>query len=175
MRQKYSRLESVEEKKNLRSAVVLIILSVIVVIALVVVGIPTVGKVATFVTGLKSGNTPITSNDKTPPAPPTFGVYPDFTNQSSTSVSGTAEAGATVKLTFNGTEQNTLVDKDGNFSFQNLTLQLGDNQFSAIAVDGAGNISQKTADKKIVYNNKPPTLSIDRPSDGSKYTELFAS
>jgi hypothetical protein len=169
MRHRFSRLESVEEKKNFRMAVIFIILTIAAVAVLIVVGIPTVGKIASFVSGLRGGNTAITSNDKTPPAPPTFATFPDFTNQATTSVAGTAEPGATVKLTFNGTEQDTLVDKDGNFTFQNLSLQSGDNTFSATAKDPAGNISQKTADKKIVYDNKPPDLSVDNPSDVSKF------
>ena len=166
---RYSRLESVEQKKNFRSAVILIILSVAAVATLIVVGIPAVGKIASFVSDLRGGGASITSNDKTPPAPPRFGTFPDFTNQQSVSISGTAEPEAKVKLTFNGTEQEVLVDKDGNFSFQNLNLFDGDNFFSAITLDPAGNLSQKTADKKIVYDNKPPTLSIDSPADGSTY------
>ena len=169
MRQRYSRLESVEEKKNVRSAATLIILSIAVIVFLVIVGIPTVGKVATFVSGLKKGNTSVASVDKTPPAPPAFGVYDDFTNQSTASISGTAEPGATIKLTFDGSEQDTSVDKDGNFSFKDLTLQSGANAFSAYAIDPAGNISQKTADQKITYNNKPPTLTVDSPADGSSF------
>jgi hypothetical protein len=169
MSQRYSRLESVEEKTNFRSAVVFIILTIAVVVILIVVGIPTVGKMATFVSGLRGGGTPITSNDKTPPAPPTFKTFPDFTNQATTSITGSAEPGSTLKLTFNGAERDILVDKDGNFSFQNLTLQNGDNTFFAFAVDSAGNISQKSGDKKIVYDNKPPNLSVDSPADGSKF------
>jgi hypothetical protein len=169
MSQRYSRLESVEERNNFRSAIILTILAITVVIVLIIAGIPTVGKVATFVSGLRGGNTPITLNDKTPPAPPAFRTFPDFTNQGTTSISGTGEPGSTVKLMFNGKEQDTLVDKDGNFSFQNLTLVNGDNTFFAFAVDSAGNTSQKSADKKITYDNKPPGLSIDSPPDGSKF------
>jgi hypothetical protein len=125
--------------------------------------------VATFVSGLKKGNTSVSTLDKTPPAPPSFGIYADFTNQSTASISGTAEPGATIKLTFDGSEQDTSVDKDGNFSFKSLNLQSGANTFSAYAIDSAGNISQKTADQQITYNSKPPTLSIDSPADGSSY------
>ncbi len=166
---RYSRLESVEERNNFKNAVIFIVLTIAVVVILVVVGIPTVGKVASFVSGLRGGNTPIALNDKTPPAPPTFGVFPDFTNQATINVSGTAEAGANVKLTFNGKEQDILVDKDGNFTFPNLALKSGDNTFFAFAIDPAGNISQKSVEKKVVYDNKPPILSIDSPADGSRF------
>lgn len=169
MSQRYSRFESVEEKRNFRSAAVLIILTIAVVAFLIIVGIPTVGKLVSFVSGLKGGNTPVALNDKTPPAPPTFKTFPDFTNQAAVNISGNGEPSATLKLTFDGKEQDTLIDKDGNFSFPNLTLQNGDNIFSATAMDAAGNTSQKTADQKIVYDNKPPALSIDSPSDGSSF------
>jgi hypothetical protein len=166
---KYSRLESVEQKRNFRSALILIILSIAAVATLIVVGIPAVGKIASFVSDLRGDGSPTTLNDKTPPAPPTFGSFPDFTNQQAVNLVGTAEPEATVKLTFNGTEQEVVVDKDGNFSFQNLNLFDGDNTFSGITVDPAGNLSQRTVEKKIVYDNKPPSLSIDNPADGSKF------
>lgn len=166
---KYSRLESVEVKKNFRMAVIFIILTVAVVVILAVVGIPAVGKVAGFISGLRGSNSAITSNDKTPPAPPTLAAFPDFTNQQTMNVTGSAEPGATVKLTFNGVEQEVVVDKDGNFTFQDIKLLDGENSFSAIATDQTGNISQKTMIKKITYDNKPPILSIDSPADGSKF------
>jgi hypothetical protein len=166
---KYSRLESVEVKKNFRMAVIFIVLTVVVVIILGTVGIPTVGKVTSFISGLRGSNSAITSNDKTPPAPPTLATFPDFTNQQTMNVAGSAEPGATVKLTFNGVEQEVVVDKDGNFAFQNIKLLDGENSFSAIATDQTGNISQRTTDKKVTYDNKPPALSIDSPAEGSKF------
>lgn len=165
----YSRRESVEERRNLRSAVILIVLAVVVVVAIFFYGIPLAGRLATIISGLKHGSSQVATVDKTPPAPPNFGPYNDFTNQATASVSGTAEPGATIKLTFNGSESDATVDKNGNFSFQNLKLQTGDNLFFAYAIDSAGNISQKSNEGKITYDNKPPTLNIDSPSDGSNF------
>ncbi|HKB88213.1 MAG TPA: Ig-like domain-containing protein [Patescibacteria group bacterium] len=169
MRQRYSRLESVEEKKNFRNAVILIILTMTVIAVLIVVGIPTLGKVANFVSGLRNSTVVSSSNDKTPPAPPTFRTYPDFTNQQTISLSGSAEPGTAIKLTFNESKTDALIDKDGNFSFQDLNLQNGENNFSAYAIDTAGNISQKSVGGKITYDNTPPNLTVDSPSDGSKF------
>jgi hypothetical protein len=168
MRLRYSRLESVEEKRNFRNAVLLILLSIAAVAVLVIVGIPAVGKVASFVSDLRGGTTS-SQNDKTPPAPPKFDIVPDYTNKQSIGLTGTAEPEATVKLTFNGTEQEVLVDKDGNFTFQNLGLKDGDNNFSAITQDPSGNVSQKTIEKKVVFDNDPPSLIIDSPSDGASF------
>lgn len=165
----YSRLASVEEKKNLRNAVIFILLTIVTVVALFIVGIPTLGKFVGFVSDVGKSNKPIVINDKTPPAPPRFNTFQDFTNQSMASISGTTEPGATVKLTFNGSEQDTVADKDGNFSFNGLSLNLGDNTFTAVAIDTAGNSSQPTKQYKITFNNKPPQLNIASPGDGTQF------
>ncbi len=167
--QKYSRLASTEERRNFRSAVILIILTIAVIAALFVYGIPVVGRVASFVSGLKGSTSPITSGDKTPPAPPKFNNFADFTNQQYITLSGTAEPGATVKLSFNSGVKDTIVDKDGNFTFPNLSLKDGENTFSAIAQDNTGNTSQKISDFTISYDTKPPDLTIDSPADGTKF------
>ena len=166
---RYSRLESVEEKRNFRNAVLFIILSIAAVVLLVIFGIPQIGKVATFVSGFKNNNKVTVSVDKTPPAPPNFGTYPSFTNQQTVSITGTAAPGVTVKLNFNGNSQSTLTDNSGNFTFSNLTLQTGNNIFSAVTVDTSGNTSQKTPDNTIVYDTKAPALVITSPSDGSSF------
>ena len=168
MAQRYSRLESTEEKRNFRSATILLILSIAVVVLLFVYGIPLVGRVASFVSGLRGGNV-ITSNDKTPPIPPNYNVFPDYTNQQTISISGNAEPGVVIKLTFNGKAQETVVDKESNFSFQGLSLKDDQNKFSAVAVDVAGNISQPTGEKLITYDAKPPELTIDNPADGTRF------
>lgn len=166
---RYSRLESVEEKKNFRNAIIFIILAIVVVVLLVIYGIPQVGKLATFVSGLKNNNKVNVTVDKNPPAPPNFGVYPSFTNQQTVSLSGTAAPGTTIKLTFDGNDQSTLTDGSGSFAFNGLSLQIGSNVFSAVAVDSSGNISQRTTDDTIVYDVNPPALTIDNPSDGSSF------
>jgi len=168
MRNYNSRLQSVEEKRNLRNAVLFIALTIAVISLLIFIGIPALGKLTVFVSDLKNGGRPIAKNDITPPAPPTFNYFKIFTNQPTASISGKSEPGANVKLTFNGTTQETLVNKDGSFSF-NLQLQNGDNTFWAVAVDTSGNQSQKTKDYVITYDNKPPSLTVNTPSDGSSF------
>jgi len=165
---RYSRLSSVEERRNIRKAVLFVFLTIGALTLLFFVGIPLLGKFAAFVSDLAKSDKAITSDDKTPPAPPRFNTFPDFTNQDKVNLTGTTEPGTTVKLTFNGDGQEALSDKDGNFSF-NLDLAAGDNLFTAIAVDPAGNLSQQTKDFKIVYDNKPPDLTIDSPPDGSQF------
>lgn len=131
-------------------------------------GIPVLGRFAAFVSDLgKSGKT-ISVNDHTPPAPPKFDYINNFTNQQTATLSGVTEVGATVKLTFNGNVQDVLADKDGKFLF-NLQLDNGTNTYSAVAVDTAGNVSQKTQEYTLTFDNKPPNLTVDSPADGSQF------
>ena len=122
-----------------------------------------------FVSNLKRSNTPIQTIDTTPPPPPRFNSFLNFTNQQTVNIAGNGEPGSTVKLNFNGQEHDALVNKDGDFSFNNLTLNSGVNTFSGLSVDTAGNQSQKTQDYTITFDNKPPDLTISSPSDGSSF------
>jgi len=168
MTQRYSRLQSVEEKRNVKKTALYVFLTIVLIILLFVVGIPLFGKFTLFISSLRGGSKPIVTNEGTPPAPPKFNYFAPFTNQSTASISGTIEPGATVKLIFDGNAEETLGDKNGVFNF-NLNLSDGDNTFSATAVDPSGNISQKSGDYDITLDTKPPALTISTPSDGSSF------
>lgn len=168
MRRTYSRLVSVEERKNTRNAVFFILLTIAAAALIFFVGLPILGNFAAFVSEIGKSTKPISSTDTTPPGPPRFSNFPDFTNQTNVNLNGNAEPGSTIKMTFNGAEEDQLADKDGKFTFS-LSLNSGENDFSAVAVDPAGNVSQKTQDYKIIFDNKPPTLTIDSPSNGAQF------
>jgi hypothetical protein len=168
MNYKYSRLQSVEERRNVKKAVLFGFLSIAVLVLLFFAGIPLFGKLAVFVSDLRGTRNAVSKNDTTPPAPPRFNLFSQFTNQQTATITGAAEPGATVKLTFNGSPREVLVDKDGNFNFS-LSLSDGDNTFSGVATDPAGNVSQQTKDSKITFDAKPPTLTISSPTDGSSF------
>lgn len=152
----------------MRKAILFIVLASVGVVLLVIVGIPLFGRLTVFVSDLRGGNKAISQNDTIPPGPPKFNFFPLFTNQQSVSITGGSEAGATVKLTFNGNTQEGLADKDGNFTFS-LQLRNGENTFSAIAIDPSGNQSQKSKENKITFDNKPPALAVNSPVDGSSF------
>lgn len=164
----YSRLNSVEEKRNIKKAVTFVVLTLVSLVLLFFIGIPLLGRFTGFVSDLGKSNKPIGSTDKTPPAPPKFNTTPDFTNQTSLEISGNTESGATVKLTINSSETESLSDKNGKFTIK-IDLRAGDNNFSAFAVDPAGNVGQETENFKIVFDNKAPDLTIDSPADGSQF------
>jgi hypothetical protein len=165
---RYSRLASVEEKRNLKKALTFGGLTLLAIVILVIYGVPILGRFTAFVSDFGKSGTITTSTDTTPPAPPKFNTFPDFTNQNKIDLSGNSEAGASIKLTFNGQETENLANRDGHFLFT-VTLVNGENSFYAMAVDPAGNEGQKTDTQTIVFDNKPPELSIENPENGAQF------
>ena len=161
-------MASVEANRNVKTAVWLGVLTIASIIILFIFGIPILGKFAGFVSDIGGSKNPIRINDKTPPAPPFVNQLPEYTNQSEVSLTGTSEEGATIKLIFNGDEKETVADEDGNFNFS-LKLVKDDNTFELTARDLAGNISQKTKEYKIIFDDQKPEVTIESPQEGSKF------
>jgi uncharacterized protein len=102
---------------------------------------------------------------------PSFTNMPDFTapaastvNQvtdQSTSVSGKAEANATVKLYVNGKYQkSTTADKDGNYKFV-IAKQRAAAEIKVTVTDGAGNVSTAKS-VKVVDKTAPAKPSVNK-------------
>lgn len=164
----YSRLATVEERKNIKKAASLVLISIVILVLLFFYGIPLFGRFATFVSDIGKSGSAITNNDKTPPAPPRFSTFSDFTNKDKFDITGNSESGATIKVILNDTNTETLADKDGHFSVT-LSLNSGENAFYATATDTAGNISQETERFKIIYDNTAPELTVESPANGAQF------
>lgn len=167
-RRNYSRLSSVEEKRNIRKAFLLAFLSLIFIVFLFFLGIPIFARFATFMSNLGKSDKPIILNDTTPPAPPQLFVENEYTNQKSLEISGNSEEGVIVIITFNSDKQEVVSDNVGFFSLK-FNLKGGENSFSAQAKDQAGNVSQPTKVYTITFDNTPPEIVIESPADGSEY------
>lgn len=164
----YSRRAKVEEKKNIKKAYLYVFLSVVAVCLVFFLGLPLIIKFAAFFTNLGGSDKPVDSNDITPPAPPQFETYDEYTNKDVVKIEGRSEEGALITLSFNGKETETVANSDGKFSFE-VSLNDGENNFYAVAKDTSGNMSQETQINYITFDNKEPELSVDSPSDGDSF------
>jgi hypothetical protein len=122
----------------------------------------------------KAGNSTTTtctvSLDSTPPLTPVLNPLPSATNNPATTISGTAEADATVTVTLTtaGTVIATLkADAAGLFSLTDITLQDGVNTFTARATDAAGNDSPFSAPLTIVLDTVKPVITVTAPQAGA--------
>lgn len=165
---RYSRYATLEERRSIRRAFLYGVLTLVALAFLFTLGLPTLAKFAGFLTDLNKGGKPIEKSDTTPPAPPRINDLPDYTNQLSIDVPGVTEPGATVKLFLNDKEAEVLADNEGKFS-KKFDLKKGENTVSALAIDSSGNQSQKSPVQKIIFDNEPPNITIDYPSDGTSF------
>lgn len=170
MSPKSSRLARKQEARSLRRAVLFGFLTVLLALALVFLGIPALIKMAIFIGNLRSSYTPIETKDVLPPVPPRLKPLAEATNEDQINIEGFAEKGATVEIFLNGiAEKKCVAEVDGSFLVSNINLNQGENEIYAITTDQDGNKSQKSGILVIDYDNTPPELVVNEPTDGSVF------
>jgi hypothetical protein len=162
----YSRLASVEEKKNIKNAYKYVALSIIAILLLVFLGLPVIVKLAGFIGDIKKSSSPVEVNDITPPAPPQFDQIPEYTKDERLEIKGKSESGATISITTNGSSNEVVANNSGEFNYI-FNLKKGENTISAIANDQSNNKSTQSQEFKIVFDNEEPKLEITSPTDGA--------
>jgi len=168
MRRGYSRLTRIEEKRNLRRAIIYGVSTVALMAILVVFGLPAVAKFAGLLTNIKSSSSPVEKNDITPPAPPQFELASEYTNRDRVDIKGTGEPGATIIIDANGKKDEVLADSDGLFNYT-FVLNKGENTVFATAKDAEGNESQSSNVYTITFDDQPPSVEVSSPEDGANF------
>ena len=167
----YSRLRTVEERKRTRKAVLRLVTAVGVVIASIIFGLKYLSHFFIFISSLNPKNQVVIKEDYIPPSPPRIFLPFEATNSATISLSGTAEPGSTVFVTQNKISLGeVMVDDKGKFVMNKIQLEEGDNEFSAVVLDNAGNKSQISDLEVISYLHDQPKLEIISPLNGQKFT-----
>lgn len=165
---RYSRLASVEERRNVINAYKYVVWSIIAILFLIFLGIPTLVRFAGFIGEIAKSDKPVEINDITPPAPPQFDEISEYTNKERIDITGQTEAGATIKIRSNNEDSEIIANNEGKFNFT-FNLDKGENTIDAKAVDTSGNESTQTETYRIVNDNKEPELIVESPSDGASF------
>jgi hypothetical protein len=111
-------------------------------------------------------------NDKDPSAQmgisaPVFSNVPTATKESTITLNGISEPGATIKLFVNGPEiATTTADSGGLFTFLNISLIDGNNTIMAKSISKNGTESKNTDPIYIAKDNNKPEIEITSPKDG---------
>lgn len=122
-----------------------------------------------FISNINKNNQVSTKDDFIPPSPPQLFLPYEATNSAQINIHGYAEPGATVYVTVNKNPlKNVLVSDEGEYFIDEVKLEFGKNDFSAVAIDKAGNESQQSNLKSIIYSDKIPKLEITNPADNAK-------
>jgi bacillopeptidase F len=172
-RKTYSRLQKIERKKTLKTGFLFIFLTIVLGLTIVFAGIPFLVKMAMFLGNMKSSGVKIETNDTIPPSPPKIALNYEATNSAKLSFEGFAEPSANVSLFLNQEfEKEVVVDNEGKFVFDQVSLQEGDNFIYAIAADEAGNESAKSTTINMLFDKTPPEIEILNPQDGQSFSQI---
>ncbi len=169
-RQYQSRLERKKQQSQWRQAVFWMFLTGLVLAGLYFWGLPLFIKIAVMYGDWKSGDTTVVADDQVPPAPPRMEIPFTATNSATMNLMGFSEPGAEVEIFLNQhSVKKVTADADGKFLASNVELDSGYNWFSAMAKDEAQNTSAESQRELVVYDNKPPNLSLEKPQTGNKF------
>lgn len=161
-----SRLDRKTNEQITKKTIIFGFLTVVIAIALLVFGLPFLIRFSVFLgENKKTGN----STDKVlPPLAPRLVIPFEATNSATIDVSGFAEAKVTVELLRNEVSVGkTEVTDNGDFSFKKISLDEGDNNFSAIASTENNGSSEGSTPIDVIYDKTPPSLNLTNPSENA--------
>ena len=160
-----SRLQRLEEKRDMRTAVIIFGAVILLLIFLGFVGIKFLPKLVNMLSNSKRVNTD--KIDLISPPPPSL-TLPYFATFSATiDITGQSEPESLVYLTQNGDSKgNQKTQGNGLFVFPQIALSEGNNSFRLVAMDPAGNQSPASQIYLVEYISKAPELNIEMPQDG---------
>ncbi len=162
---RYSRLQ---ERRKTRSAFLLFLSAIGLLLILIFLGVPLLARFAVFVSDLQGSSVPITQEDKTPPGPPHINTLPKFTKDNKIKVSGRAEAGSTLRFFQNDSQiKEFVVPETSSFEIE-VKLFNGHNSFYATATDNAGNENRSQL-WNVLYDLEPPAVEVTNPQDGASF------
>ena len=157
-----------EKRKDNGKTFLLGFIVVVLLVLVVLFGFSFLVRFTAFLGERKEVNGGVVNDNQLPPLPPRIFVPFEATNSAAINVSGTAESGTSIELEKDDILLDTInVDDDGEFVFENVLLNLGDNFFSAVAVSADGRRSEVSKEVSVVFDNEPPKLEMSNPVEES--------
>jgi hypothetical protein len=93
-----------------------------------------------------------------PPPPPSFVKQPSASRKSAVTLAGTAEPGSQVEVFMNSRSKGAVkADEKGLFSLKASLIE-GNNVFTAVATDSAGNVSATSSTVNVFLDTTPPKV-----------------
>jgi len=165
---KRSRLQRSKDDEITKKTIFLGLLTVFLAIIVIVFGLPLLIKFSIFLGDAKTRKDKDTKEVVLPPLPPRLVVPFEATNSSKMVITGYAEASVTVELMKNDVAlEKVQVTENGDFKFDGIDLDKGENVFSAITMNDKGGSSEQSKTVSVVYNDQPPSLTMSNPSEES--------
>ncbi|MCL5433055.1 MAG: hypothetical protein M1524_02980 [Patescibacteria group bacterium] len=167
-----SRLSRNYERQSKKNFILSILGIIIVLVLLIKFGIPMIVNFSLFISNFRENQSTSEKKSEEFISAPVLDPLPNATNSAKTVITGIASSNQTVNLYIN----NELFDKtdsedDGKFTFEDVTLDDGNNTIKARVVIDNSKKSDFSDEINIVYKNKAPNLTIDSPTDGQTFSK----
>jgi hypothetical protein len=163
---KRSRLERKSEEQITKKTVFLGFLSIISFLLIVVFGLPLLIKFSIFLGDIKNKGVKDQVEKVLPPLEPRLILPYEATNSGQIKIEGVAQAGVEVELLKDDvTIGKTQVSEEGDFVFDNVVLDEGENAFSSRASIKDGGTSDLSKLVIIIYDDTSPRLEMTNPKE----------
>lgn len=161
-----SRLERKNDEQITKKTLILGAITIGIFVLIIVFGLPLLVKFAVFLGETKNKNDNNANKEKVlPPLAPRIFVPYEATNSAQINISGVAEPKSSVELLKDEVSvQKVDVSSGGDFTFSNVTLDKGNNTFTAVATGESGERSSVSPELSIAYIDQPPEFTLTNPS-----------
>lgn len=165
-----TRLQRRQDKESLRQAGKYILLTLIGLGLIIKFGLPSLIRLATFISNLGSSRQPTEVINSLPPLQPILNALPEATNSGKISVSGYSGAGVMIRLFRDGLNlADQLTDTNGDFEFKDAVLKPGENNLYAQAENNQGAKSEPSQSFTVYFDDEKPDLTVDSPGSGGRF------
>lgn len=164
---KRSRLVRKSDETVTKKTVFMGFLTILFAVFIVVFGLPFLIKFSVFLGDMKkSGDN--SENKILPPLAPRLVIPFEATNSAIFKINGFAEAKVDVELFKNEVSiGKTEVTENGDFAFEKISLDEGENSFSAIASSEKTGAGDGSIPIMVLYDKQAPALKLTNPSETS--------
>jgi hypothetical protein len=164
---KRSRLTRKSQDQITKKTVFLGFLTILSLVLILVFGLPLLINFSVFLSKGKKDSGQTEEKILAPLAPRLVIPY-EATNSAKITINGFAEPKVMVELFKNGSSMGkNEVTEDGDFVFDNISLDEGDNGFDAVASTNEAGSGDGSKTMTVFYDKTPPSLELTNPSEES--------
>jgi bacillopeptidase F len=163
---KRSRLKTKEQQEITKKTIFLGVVTLFIFISLLVFGLPLLIKLSIVLGEARVQKAKQTQEKVIPPPQPRLILPFEATNSAQINISGLSEKGISIELLKNDVSFNKAqANENGEFEFDNVDLDKGSNQFTAVAISQDGVSSEPSKSIDIVLDTEPPAITMINPSE----------
>jgi len=172
MKQRFriNRLAKKEEAATVKRIFALSVISAILALFMFTLGIPLLGKFADFLELILGSQNQQQSPDGKSISPPNLDPIPAATNSANLNIQGFAAEGESVELYLNNNPAAKVETASGNFSFEDIKLQNGQNSIAAKSLSNTGGESEFSKILTIKLDTEAPELTVENPQENQSFS-----